>query len=350
MAARSSRQGRPKPRRSPLPLIAGSVGGVIATTIAALGGWIGYSALAVEHAVPLPPALDAEQRTFNSPTCGTLSYYADRRAGGRPLVLIHSINAAAAAFEMRPVFDHFRAARPVYALDLPGFGFSDRDDRDYTPQLYTRAIVEFVEREVGDDADLIAFSLSSEFAARAALDRPDLFRSLAMISPSGFQQRGSENSVQATGASGASERVLRVLKWRAWSQALYDLLATRTSIHYFLQRNFVGPVPPDLEEYAYLTTHQPGARFAPLAFVSGKLFTPDIRAAVYEKLQAPVLVLYDEDPNVRFDALPQMLQRPNWRGARIRPTKGLPHWEKLPETAAALEQFWGEAARKTIRE
>lgn len=319
-----------------------ATGGLLGTLLGALGGWIGYSALFINHRLPLPPAIDAERRVFDSPTSGLLSYYVDRHAPGRPLVLIHSINAAATAYEMRPLFEAYRQRRPVYALDLPGFGFSERSDRDYNVELYTTAIEEFLEAEVegGDGADVIAFSLSSEFAARAALHRPGLFRSLALISPSGLASRGQENTVQRTSARGVSERVLRVLSWRPWSQALYDLLVTPPSIRFFLERGFVGPVDQGLLEYGYLTTHQPGARYAPLTFVSGKLFSFDICETVYRHLELPVLVLYDQDPNVRFDTLPDLLQRPNWRGARITPTLGLPHFERLPETSAALDQFW----------
>lgn len=334
-------------RRSPGAIIARGLGGLIGAGFTALSGWIGYSAAFVNHRVPLPPALEAERKVFDSPTSGGLSYYVDRRSGGRPLVLIHSINAAASAYEMRPLFDHFRATRSVYALDLPGFGFSDRVDRDYTPALYTRSIMEFLEHEVerADEADIIAFSLSSEFAARAALERPDLCRSLTLISPSGFQQRGSENNVQRTNMNGTSERVLQALLWPVWSQALYDLLVTPPSLRYFLQRNFVGPVDRGWLAYSYLTSHQPGARFAPFAFISGKLFSQDIRPQVYERLSVPVLVLYDQDPNVRFDALPAVLERSNWRGERVVPTQGLPHWEQLPQTTAALERFWSDPPR-----
>ena len=100
------------------PLVIGAmgVGTLLATVLAAVGGWIGYSALRINHQQPLRPATDAERRTFNSPAAGTLSYYVDRRASGRPLVLIHSVNAGASSYEMMPIFEHYRNRRPVYAL------------------------------------------------------------------------------------------------------------------------------------------------------------------------------------------------------------------------------------------
>ena len=72
---------------------------------------------------------------------------------------------------MKPLFDMYRNTRPVYALELPGYGFSDRADRNYTPELFAGAIGEFLE-QVGKPADVVALSLSSEFVARAALTLP----------------------------------------------------------------------------------------------------------------------------------------------------------------------------------
>jgi hypothetical protein len=126
---------------------------------------------------------------------------------------------------------------------------------------------------------------------------------------------------------------------------LYDLLVTPPSLRYFLQLNFRGDVDRGLLDYAYATTHQLGARWAPFAFVSGKLFSFDIRETVYEKLTLPVLVLYDRDPNIRFDTLPQVLARPNWQDGRIAGTLGLPHWEQMPATAGALDSFWQNPPR-----
>ncbi len=318
-------------------------GGIVGAAVAPTLGWLAYSARGIDHDVPLPPAIDAERRTLRDAASGELTYYADVAAPGRPLVLLHSVNAAASAYEMRPLFERYRAERPVYALDLPGFGFSERTDRAYSPRLYADAVLALL-RDVASagGADVVALSLGCEFAARAALEQPELVRSLALISPSGLGgERGSADPRPARG-DGAGDGPNRLVASPLLAQAFYDLLATRPSIHYFLARSFVGPVDRGLAEYAYATSHRPGARHAPLTFIRGRLFSPDIRPAVYERLTQPVLVLYDQDSYVDFDALPGVLQRrPNWRTERIVPTKGLPHFERPEATTQALDRFWG---------
>lgn len=311
------------------------------TIVLMKAGWIAYSAFGINHRMAIGPAIDARREIFNGRSTRFLTYYVDRSAAGRPLVLLHSINAAGNSYEMRPIFEHYRTLRPVYALDLPGFGFSERANKRYTRDTYKDAILDLLAERVQEPADVIALSLSGEFAARAALERPDLFNSLTLISPSGFTDR-SKGSTQAASDYGLSDLVYNYLAVPLWAQSVYDLLATRTSIRWFLKQSFYGPVDEGLVDYAYLTCHQPGARHAPLHFVSGLLFTPSIREAAYERLEIPALVLYDQDYFVRFDTLPTTLERcPNWRAERIAPTRGLPHFERMPDVARALDTFWG---------
>jgi pimeloyl-ACP methyl ester carboxylesterase len=246
---------------------------------------------------------------------------------------------------MRPVFQHYQHTRPIFALDLPGFGFSERSDRSYTPLLYANAVLDFLKSEVREPADVITLSLSSEFAAWAALAEPERFHSLAMISPTGFTARQQTRGSQRAAQQRQSDMLFRAFAFPLWSQAFYDLIATRPSIDYFLQKSFVGTVDPGLEDYAYVTSHQPGARYAPLHFVSGKLFTRDVVNRVYSRLTVPVLVLYDRDAFVRFDTLPEFVDtHSNWRREQIIPSNGLPQFERLPETTAALDRFWTDCS------
>lgn len=319
------------------------IAGLFKLALTAAGSWIVYSKLAIDHHLPLPDAINAPRRTLIGSAAGLLSYYEDLTGEGRPLVLLHSINAAGCAYEVRPIFEHYRASRPVYALELPGFGFSERSDRAYTPDLYRQAINDFLTEVVGEPADVIALSLASEFAALAAQQDPAAFNSLTLISPSGFTPPKEGRSSERANQNDISDRLYQVFSFPLWGQAFYDLIATRRSINWFLSKSFEGPIHNGWAKYAYLTAHRPGAHYAPLYFVSGQLFTRDIRETTYTHLTMPVLILHDRDNYIRFDELPGFVaQHDNWQAVRIQPTMGLPHYEQPVETFAALNRFWAK--------
>ncbi|MBK7917750.1 MAG: alpha/beta fold hydrolase [Chloroflexi bacterium] len=337
MSEKSPKNSRKRPIRSGV----GFVGGLL--TAAAAG--ILYSRFTIDHDVPLPEALAAERRTVELPQIGRVSYYADTAVAGTPLVLIHSINAAASAIEMKPLFGHYRHQRPVYALDMPGYGFSDRADRTYTPEFFAQTILAFLTQVVGEPADVVALSLSSEFVARTAVAAPAQFRSLTLISPSGFTARNSGRVTEQAGRSSANTTLYRLFSFPLWSQALYDLIASRVSLRFYLSKSFVGDIPEELIDYGYATSHQPGAKIVPLHFISGQLFTQNAKDALYRPLARPTLILYDRDFYVRFDLLPELLAQNEYvQATRLTPTLGLPHWEQLADTIDTLDAFWSGSA------
>ena len=143
------------------------------------------------------------------------------------------------------------------------------------------------------------------------------------------------------GKAGASQRLHEIFAAPLWGQALFDLIATRASIRYFLQRSFVGPVPEELVDYDYLNSHQPGAEVVPLYFISGGLFTQNAMETLYKKVSMPALVIYDQDGYTNFEGLAGLIDAcPNWQAQRIIPSKGLPHFERLKDTVKALNDFW----------
>ena len=311
--------------------IKAAVAGLVALPLVAAGGWLLYSKLGIDHNVPLPDAIPDTNLIFlQNDKTGRLSCYYDRLGSKRPLLFIHSVNAAASAYEVEPLFQHYRADHPVFALDLPGFGASNRSEWRYTPQLMETAVIAALE-EINQPADIIALSLGGEFAARAIVKRPELAHSVTIISPTGLGQR----------PTGGSKLLHMLLAFPLWGQALFDLIASRRSIRYFLQKSFIGAISPGFVDFAYATAHQPDAHHAPLTFISGLLFTPQVRIRVYEKMTVPTLAIYDRDAYTNFENLPHLLaQNSYWQAERLSPSAGLPHFERLEETTAVIDKFW----------
>lgn len=263
-----------------------------------------------------------------------ISYYADNVCIGQPLLLIHSINAAPSAHEVKPLFDHYRKLRPVFALDLPGFGHSDRSKQVYSPNLYAAIINEFLAHVINQRCDVICFSLSAEFTAMAANQNNDYIHSIVMISPTGF-------SVKKPPSGPITEYIRLLFSASLIGDFIFNILTSKKSIRYFLNKSFVGNVPDEMVDCAYMVAHQSGAKHAPFYFLSGQLFTPDVYKKFYIQLTMPVLVIFDKDPYMTFELLFDLVkQNKHWSAKRIEPTLGMPHWEMLDETCSALDEFW----------
>lgn len=298
----------------------------------------------------LPAAVSGELRGLQS-IAGPLSYYSARPVTDcdpgrhRPLLLVHSINAAASAYEVRPLYEHYRATRTVYAPDLPGFGFSERSDRAYTPRLMTDALLAMVEeiRRIHGPApiDALALSLSCEFLARAAVEMPDAFRTVALVSPTGFD-RGAPRY----GPPGSHRGMLwlrRLFTFPLWDEGFFELLTARTSIRFFLRKTWGSKqIDEALVDYDCITTRQPGARHAPYYFVSGFLFSSDV-TRLYESLAMPVWMAHGERGDfVDYRYKRALEDRPNWT-FRVFPTGALPHFEMLDAFTRAYDAFlWEE--------
>ena len=209
---------------------------------------------------------------------------------GKPLLLVHTVNAAASAAEVRPLFDWMSQHRTVYAIDLPGFGASERSERLYNPRLMTDAILDlarYIQTQHGDTPiDAFAASLSCEFLARAAAEQPAAFRTLSLLSPTGMA--GLKLRQAPEGSTYGQNWLWAALKGPGWGRLLFKGLTRPGVIRYFLNKTWGSrAIDEAMYEYAVWTARQPGAEHAPLCFVSAQMFSADI-TTIYDRLHQPV--------------------------------------------------------------
>ena len=287
----------------------------------------------------LPAPVSGERLDLALPGFGRVAAF--QAGSGPPLLLVHSVNAAASAAEVRPLHEHYRSSRTVFSVDLPGYGLSDRPDTAYTPRLMTdalHALVALIRQRCGPQpVDALALSLASEFLARAAVERPADYRSLALVSPTGF--RGTRAWRDAPGSTRQLPIMLKLLRGPGWGGALFRGLTRPGVVRYFLERTWGSKAIDEvLWRYDLLTTRQPGAEHAPLHFLSAGLFSADIHT-IYEQLTQPVWMSH----GVRGDFTDYrgcgfVKQRPNWRFT-VYPTGALPHFELPGPFEADYDNF-----------
>ena len=295
-------------------------------------------------AAELPAPVSGQRHELASPV-GRLTYYSagpDHSGAFPPLLLIHSINAAASAYEVKPLYEHYRQSRTVYALELPGFGHSERGKREYTVRMMTDAIrvmAEEIQNVHGrGPIDALGVSLSCEFLARAISEMPLAFRSAALVSPTGFTSRLKNARVRDDGTL-AMPWLHGIFEVPLWSARFFRLLSSRPSIRFFLRKTWgSADIDEGLAEYDYLTAHQPGAQHAPYYFVSGYLFSKNI-VSVYLLLTLPVWMTHGVRGDfVDYSDKTRVQDRANWT-IDVFDTGAMPHFEANAKFIAGYDAF-----------
>ena len=289
---------------------------------------------------PQPLALQADLHTLSAET-GRIAVYAG--GSGPPVLLVHSVNALPSAAEIRPLFEALRQNHSVYALDLPGFGLSERLPRAYSVGDMCSAILQVAQwvaqRHPGQPLRALAVSLSCEFLARVAQQSPNLFATLALVSPTGF--RGGKPLRQPAGSTFYMPLLDGFLRrpGPAWGRFLFRQLSRPSVVRYFLRRTWGGQqIDETLWAYAVRTADVPNAEQAPLSFLSGALFSADMHD-VYESLRLPVWVVHGTRGDFTdYRALDLVRDRPNWQ-VTVMQTGAMPYFEDLGVFMAAYRAF-----------
>jgi hypothetical protein len=198
------------------------------------------------------------------------------------------------------------------------------------------AAVDEIRRDYDGPVDALGLSLSAEFLARAAMERPGGFRSAAFISPTGFERSPRDAS---DGGNLGKPWLRAALDAPFWSHGLFNLLTSRPVIRYFLQKTFGSKtIDEGLWNYAYLTTHQPGARHAPYYFVGGYLFSKDA-LRLYQSLTLPVWMAHGVRGDFTdFRHKDRVASHPNWT-IEVFPSGAFPHFEMLGDVTRSYDRF-----------
>jgi pimeloyl-ACP methyl ester carboxylesterase len=114
--------------------------------------------------------------------------------GGEPALCVHGL--AGSSRNWTDLIDLLRPRLACDAVDLPGFGDSPpRPDRRYSIAALAQTVAELIESRE-NKVHLIASSLGGAVAVKLAATRPDLVRTLTLISPALPDSRPHLDQVQ----------------------------------------------------------------------------------------------------------------------------------------------------------
>lgn len=112
--------------------------------------------------------------------------YVDEGTGDRVILMIHGLGSNAKGWQQN--IPELSRQHRVIAVDLPGYGMSDKGHYQYTLSFYAQVLTEFLAELNVEKATWMGHSMGGQIAMVAALNHPEQVERLVLISPAGFEE------------------------------------------------------------------------------------------------------------------------------------------------------------------
>ncbi|MDJ0594678.1 MAG: alpha/beta hydrolase [Pleurocapsa sp. MO_226.B13] len=249
---------------------------------------------------------------------GDIVYYTNDRppwndpeiSSRETLVFLHGLGGGSSAYEWSKVYPAFATEYRILAPDMLGWGRSAHPEHNYKVEDYVTSIQKFIESTCSEPVSVIASALTAAFTIRAAIARPELFKSLILTTAAGLNEFGRNYQ---------ENFFTQLAKTPVIDRLLYSTgVATSFGIRSFMeQRQFANKerVYPELVEAYLQSAQQPNAEYAALSFVRGDLcfdLTQDIT-----QLTTPTALIWGQASEYTGPKVGHRLQEMNPQAVRI---------------------------------
>jgi pimeloyl-ACP methyl ester carboxylesterase len=259
----------------------------------------------------------------------------EAEGSGDPVVYVHGLLASSASW--RSVLDGASAGRPAIAVDLPGFGASDRPwPYDYTVDGEARSLLAFLDARGIARAVLVGNSLGGAVVMQVAVTRPERVAALVLVA--------------AATAETPVPWPVAVLRTPVLGE-LALALSTRASVAIGLRMRIyarASNVTPHAIDDAWLPLTIPGTRRAALAAIRTD---PRNFEGLEARVTVPTLVVWgEEDRMIPVREGRRLAERlPNARFAVIQNAGHLPQREEPEKFSEIVREFLAGLSRHPER-
>jgi pimeloyl-ACP methyl ester carboxylesterase len=211
---------------------------------------------------------------------------------GRPLVLVHGFGAC---------IGHWRKNIPVlaaggyrvFALDLLGFGGSDKPPLDYTLELWEQLLKDFCAAHIQEPAVFIGNSIGALLSLMVVADRPEISAGGVLINcAGGLSHRPHELNPPLRIAMAGFNRLVRS---KFTGRVVFNRVRQKPQIRRTLLQVYRNPeaVTDELVDLLYAPSCDPGAQ---QVFASILTAPPGpTPAGLLPKVRHPLLVIWGAD-------------------------------------------------------
>lgn len=227
---------------------------------------------------------------------------------GRPVLLLHGLGGSIESWSNN--ISGLSKDLRVMALDMPGFGFSDKPKMDYTIKFYVQFVAKFLAKLQLGKTSIVGSSLGGHVAAAIAISHPDLVEKLVLISPPGALPRSFKGTP-------ALRRYAKVIQAKSVAQVKQALSAVDGK-----------PVDDAYAKLVYQKISMPGAKEAFLSALKGSAQAPRLGSRLHRVKATSMLLWGKEDIMIPVRFAEPFVKMKNCRVVLLENCGHRPHAEK----------------------
>lgn len=226
-----------------------------------------------------------EASTAQPPTSGSATNESDDKTDAKPeklerptVVLVHGFASALETWS--GVAPALARTHRVIALDLKGFGWTDRPEGDYSPEAEARLVLRLLEQRGVTKAAWVAHSWGSSVALAAAMQAPDRVTRIALYDAWVYEEQ-LPTFFHWSRADGVGDALFGLF----YAQRADERISLAFYDKKYVTEKFVEEVEAALD--------RPGTTAAALAAVRGMSY--EGKDAAYRKIDKPTLLMWGRE-------------------------------------------------------
>lgn len=253
-----------------------------------------------------------------------------KKGSGNPILLIHDFDIGSSSFEFYKLLDELSKSNEVYAIDLLGFGLSEKPNFTYTNFLYVQLVNDFIKNIIGRKTTIMTSGESVSIGIMTFHISPELIHNLIFINPkniSKFNQIPSKRS-----------KINKyIIETPVIGTFIYNLISNKENIiKNFKEKYYNDFTNSKLEEiYAYLESAHINDYNSKYVYASlmGKYLNINIYQALKNINHSIMIIMGEEHENADMIKDSYLSCNGAIEVYEISKTKQLPHLEKPEEVA-----------------
>lgn len=248
--------------------------------------------------------------------------YTDKNQKGFPLILIHGLGGSIESWINNIEFlsTKFR----VIALDLPGFGLSDKPRVSYTIKYYVNFLEKFINKLKINHLYLIGSSLGGHIGVEFTLRNRKMVDKLILISPAGVMPKSFKGTITL-------KRYIKIVKAKSANDVFKILISIDKTM-----------VNHSYANVLYKRLSLPGSKYAFISALKGSAKAPRYDSKLAEINTNMLLLWGKEDKIIPLKYVRPFIEHGNSRIIILENCGHRPHAEKAKLFNKIVKDFLTE--------